>query len=117
VKKAIRVEVEAAMEIALVDADAEIEPIPTVAAGGRPVPDVVQLSSVIRDCNEHFGATEFRDQDRVTGFLFGELPEKIGANGRVQNALRNGDTQSARIEHDRAVDDELLGSLAYHTDL
>ena len=78
---------------------------------------VDQLSSVIRDFNERFGATEFRDQDRVTRFLFEELPEKIGANGRVQNALRNSDNQNARIEHDRAVDDELLGSLADHTDL
>lgn len=112
-----RVEIEAAMEIALADADAEIEPVPTGAAAGRPEPDVDQLSSVIRDFNERFGATEFRDQDRVTRFLFEELPEKIGANGRVQNALRNSDNQNARIEHDRAVDDELLGSLADHTDL
>jgi len=112
-----RVEVEAAMEIALTDADAEIEPVPTGAMGGSSEPDTDQLSSVIRDFNERFGAIEFRDQDRVTRFLFEELPEKIGANDRVQNALRNSDNQNARIEHDRAVDDELLGSLADHTDL
>lgn len=112
-----RVEIEAAMEIALNDADAEIEPVPTGAAGGRLEPEMDQLSSVVREFNERFGATDFRDQDRVTRFLFEELPEKIGANGRVQNALRNSDTQNARIEHDRAVDDELLGSLADHTDL
>jgi type I restriction enzyme, R subunit len=112
-----RVEVETALEIALADADAEIEPVPTGAAGGRPEPEIDQLSSVIRDFNDRFGATEFRDQDRVTRFLFEELPEKISANGRVQNALRNSDTQNARIEHDRAIDYELLGSLADHTDL
>ena len=112
-----RVEIEAAMEIALADADAEIEPVPTGAAGRRPEPDVDQLSSVILEFNERFGATEFRDQDRVTRCLFEELPEKIGENRRVQNALRNSDSQNARIEHDRAVDDELLGSLADHTDL
>jgi type I restriction enzyme R subunit len=112
-----RVEVEAAIEIALADADAEIEPVPTGAADGFPEPDTDQLSSVLRDFNERFGATEFRDQDRVTRFLFEELPERIGANDRVQNALRNSDTQNARIEHNRAVDDELLGSLSDHTDL
>ncbi len=112
-----RVEVEAAMEIAVADTNAEIEPVPIGAAGGPLEPDVDQLSSVIRDFNERFGATEFRDQDRVTRFLFEELPEKLSANGRVQNALRNSDNQNARIEHDRAVDDELLGSLADHTDL
>jgi len=112
-----RVEIEAAMEIALNDADAEIEPVPTGAAGSRLEPAVDQLSSVVREFNERFGATDFRDQDRVTRFLFEELPEKIGANGRVQNAIRNSDTQNARIEHDRAVDDELLGSLSDHTDL
>jgi type I restriction enzyme R subunit len=95
-----RVEVEAAMEVALADADAEIEPVPTGAAGGRPEPDVDQLSSVIRDFNERFGATEFRDQDRrVTRFLFEELPEKIGANGRVQNALRNS-TQRRTVSYE-----------------
>jgi type I restriction enzyme, R subunit len=112
-----RVEVEAAMEIALADADAEIEPVPTGAGDGFPEPDMDQLSSVIRDFNDRFGATEFRDQDRVTRFLFEELPERIGANDRVQNALRNSDTQNARIEHNRAVDDELLGSLSDHTEL
>ena len=79
-------------------------------ARSPPEPDVNQLSSVILEFNERFGATEFRDQDRVTQFLFEELPEKIGENRRVQNALRNSDSQNARIEHDRAVDDELLGS-------
>src|SRR5271155_110115 len=83
----------------LADADAESEPVPTGAAGGRPEPDVDQLSSVVRDFNERFGATEFRDQDRVTRFLFEELPQRIGANDRVQNALRNSDAQNARIEH------------------
>lgn len=112
-----RVEIQAAMELALNDADAEIEPVPTGAARGRLEPELDQLSSVIREFNQRFGATDFRDQDRVTRFLFEELPAKIGGNDRVQNALRNSDTQNARIEHDRALDDELLGSLADHTDL
>ncbi|HEX4182224.1 MAG TPA: hypothetical protein VHY34_03080, partial [Caulobacteraceae bacterium] len=112
-----RVEVQSTIEIALSDADAEIEPVPTGAAGARFEPEFDQLSSVVRDFNERFGATEFRDQDRVARFLFEELPEKIRSNGRVQNALLNSDAQNARIEHDRAVDDELLGSLVDHTDL
>ncbi|WP_202814950.1 type I restriction endonuclease subunit R [Aureimonas sp. AU22] len=112
-----RVEIAAAMQIALNDANAEIEPVPTGAAGGPLESEIDQLSSVVREFNERFGTTDFRDQDRVTRFLFEELPEKIGANGRVQNALRNSDTQNARIEHNRAVDDELLGRLADHTDL
>lgn len=112
-----RVEIEAAMEIALADVDAEIEPVPAGAAGGAPEAAFDQLSNVVREFNERFGATDFRDQDRVTRFLFEELPGKIRANGRVRNALRNSDVQNARIEHDRALDDELLGSLADHTDL
>jgi type I restriction enzyme R subunit len=112
-----RAEIEATMELALHDADAEIDPVPTAASKGRVESQFDHLSSVVREFNERFGATEFRDQDRVRKFLFEELPEKIAVNGRVQNALRNSDTQNARIEHDRAVDDELLGSLADHTDL
>ena len=112
-----RVEISAGMNIALVDEDAEIKSVPVGTAGGQVEPTMDQLSAVVREFNERFGATDFRDQDRVKRFLFEELPEKIGANGRVRNALRNSDTQNARIEHDRAVDDELLGSLADHTDL
>ncbi len=112
-----RVEIEAAMEIALADADAEIDPVPTGAAGGRGDPEIDQLSNVVREFNDRFGAVDFRDQDRVQRFLFEELPERIRANDRVRNALRNSDRQNARIEHDRAVDDELLGSLSDHTDL
>jgi type I restriction enzyme R subunit len=112
-----RVEISAGMNIALVDEDAEIKSVPVGTAGGQVEPTMDQLSAVVREFNERFGATDFRDQDRVKRFLFEELPEKIGANGRVRNALRNSDTQNARIEHDRALDDELLGSLADHTDL
>ena len=65
-----RVEKKAALKIALADENAEIEPVPTGAAGGRQDPDIDRLSSVIRDFNERFGATEFRDRDRVTRFLF-----------------------------------------------
>jgi type I restriction enzyme R subunit len=36
---------------------------------------------------------------------------------RASSGASNSDNQNARIEHDRAVDDELLGSLADHTDL
>ena len=43
--------------------------------------------------------------------------KNLSLSHRVQNALRNSDTQNARIEHNRAVDDELLGSLSDHTDL
>lgn len=112
-----RPEVEAAMEIALADADAEIDPVPTGAAGGRGEAEIDRLSNVVREFNDRFGAVDFRDQDRVERFLFEELPERIRGNERVRNALRNNDRQNARIEHDRAVDDELIGSLADHTDL
>ena len=87
------------------------------AVGCRLEPDIDQLSGVICDFKERFGAIEYPTKIGVTRFLFEELPEKIGANDRVQNALRNSDNQTPRIEHDRAVDGELLGSLADHTDL
>ena len=81
-----RVEVDAGIEIALADADAGIEPVPTGMAGRGPERHIDQLSGVICDFNERFGGIEFRDQDRLTRFLFEELPQKLGANDRVQNA-------------------------------
>lgn len=112
-----RAEVETALRIALPDADAEIGPVPTGAAGGTPEAEIDRLSQVVRDFNERFGAVEFRDQDRVFRFMFEEMPKNIGANARVRNALQSGDAQNAKIEHDKAVDGELLNGMTDHTDL
>jgi type I restriction enzyme R subunit len=112
-----RVQINATLRIAVADRNVEIDPVPTGAVGRTSDAAFDQLSNVVREFNERFGTADFRDEDRVRRFLFKELPEKIASNGRVQNALRNSDAQNARIEHDRALDEELLGSLADQTEL
>ncbi len=62
-----RVEVEAALEIALTDADAEIEPVPMGAAGARPEPEIDQLSSASSAISTRGSAQlSFAIRDRVT---------------------------------------------------
>ncbi len=59
-----RVEKNAAMKIALADEDAEIEPVPTDAAGRKGEPELDRLSNILKTFNEQFG-TLFTDTDRV----------------------------------------------------
>ena len=50
-----RVEKKTALKIALADADAEIEPVPTDAHGYKPEPELDRLSNILETFNEHFG--------------------------------------------------------------
>jgi integrase len=59
-----RVEKKAVMKIALADADAEIEPVPTDAGGRKGEPELDRLSNILKMFNEQFG-TLFTDADRV----------------------------------------------------
>ena len=50
-----RVEVRAAVHIALTDEDGSIEPVPTSGGGGMPEPELERLSNILRAFNEQFG--------------------------------------------------------------
>src|SRR5207237_3287677 len=58
-----RVEKKAVMKIALADANAEIEPVPTDGGGRKAEPELDRLSNILKTFNEHFG-TLFTDADR-----------------------------------------------------
>lgn len=112
-----RVEVNAALRIALPDEDAEIGPVPMGEGVSQPESVLDLLSAVVQEFNERFGAVEFRDDERLRKFMFEEIPRRVKANPRVLNAMRSGDTQNARIEHDRAVEAEVNDGLEDHTEL
>ena len=60
-----RVEVRAAVHIALADEDGEIEPVPTSGGGGMPEPELDRLSNILRAFNEQFGNIGWKDADKI----------------------------------------------------
>jgi type I restriction enzyme R subunit len=98
-----RVEKQATMKIALTDADAEIEPVPTSGGGHKPEPELDRLSNIIKAFNDQFGNIPWTDSDRVRKLITEEIPARVAADAAYQNARKFSDKQNARIEHDKAL--------------
>jgi len=96
-----RVEKNAAMKIALADEDAEIEPVPTDAAGRKGEPELDRLSNILKTFNEQFG-TLFTDTDRVAQRIRDDIAPKVAADAAYQNAKEN-TPHTARMAHDQAL--------------
>ena len=112
-----RAEVRSAIEIALADQDAEIEPVPATGGGRMPEPELDHLSNIVRSFNDQFGNIDWQDADKIRQVLVEEIPIKVAADKAYQNAMRHSDKQNARIEHDKALQRVLVGLLSDHTEL
>ena len=97
-----RAEKKATMAIALPDADAEIEPVPTSGGGRKPEPEMDRLSNIVNEFNQRY-AGDYKDPTRTMERIKGEIPEKVSADPAYQNARKNSDRQNAKIEHDKAL--------------
>ena len=97
-----RAEKKATMAIALPDADAEIQPVPTSGGGRKGEPELDRLSNILKAFNDQFGGL-FADAKRMEGRITGEIPKRVSADRAYQNAKQNSDRQNARIEHDKAL--------------
>jgi type I restriction enzyme R subunit len=96
-----RVEKKAALKIALADADAEIEPVPTESGGSRPEPELDRLSNILKSFNERFG-TLFTDADRVARRIREDIAPQVAADVAYRNAREN-TPHTARMAHDQAL--------------
>ena len=112
-----RVEVQAAMKIALPDEDAEIGPVPTSGGGRVPEPELDYLSNILKAFNEQFGNIDWKDGDKIRKVISEEIPAKVAADRAYQNAMKNSDKQNARIEHDLALERVIVDLLKDHTEL
>jgi len=112
-----RVEVQAAMKIALPDQDAEIGPVPASGGGRMPEPELDLLSNIIKTFNEQFGNIDWKDGDKIRKVIAEEIPAKVAADKAYQNAMKNSDKQNARIEHDIALQRVIVELLTDHTEL
>jgi len=112
-----RVEVQAAIHIALADEDAEINPATTEAGGFKPEPELERLSQIVQTFNDLWGSVDWKDEEKIVHLLTQEIPAKVAADQAYQNAIQHADRQNARIEHDRALQRVLLSLLTDHTEL
>jgi len=98
-----RAEKNAVVKIQLPDADAEIEPVPTSGRGYKPEPQLDRLSNILKVFNDQLGNIPWTDADRVHKLIKEDIPNRVAADKAYQNAKRNSDKQSARIEHHKAL--------------
>ncbi len=105
------------MLIALEDKDSEIDPVPAEGGGRKPEPELDLLSSIIRAFNDQFGNIDWKDEDRIAQMVAKDIPEKVAADPAYQNAIKNSDAQNARIEHDRALKEVVVGLITDDTEL
>ena len=98
-----RVEKMAAMRVALADENGEIGPVPTSGGGHKPEPELERLSDILKAFNGQFGNIDWTDADRVERLITEDIPARVAADKKYQNAQRNSDKGNARIEHDKAL--------------
>jgi type I restriction enzyme R subunit len=98
-----RVEMKAAMRIALADEDGEIGPVPATGGGHILEPELERLSNILTTFNDLFGNVSWTDADRVRRLISQDIPAGVAADKKYQNAQRNSDKGNARIEHDKAL--------------
>ena len=110
-----RAEKQAAMKLALPDADAAIEPVPVSGGGRKAEAHLDRLSNIIKSFNDQFG-TLFKDADRVAQRFKTEIVPKVAADVAYQNAKQN-TPQAARIEHDKALAKVMLDVLKDDTEV
>ena len=112
-----RAEVKASLDIALTDADGEIEPVPMEGGGRKGEPELERLSSILKSFNELFGNIEWKDADKIRQVIAEEIPRLVSADKALQNAKQNSDKQNARIEHDKALGRVIMGLFEDHNEL
>ena len=112
-----RVEVKASAHIPLPDEDVEIGPVPTTGGGRKPEPELEQLSNIIKTFNDQFGDIDWKDGDKIRKVIAEEIPTKVSSDPAYQNAMKNNDKKTARIEHDAALQRVMVDLLSDHTEL
>lgn len=112
-----RVEAQAALKMAMDDADATVDPVPPSRGGGKGEPDIDRLSNIIQTFNDLFGNIDWKDEDKIRKIITEEIPTRVAQDKAYQNAQANSDRQNAKLEHDKALNRVVLELLSDHTEL
>ena len=111
-----RAEAQAQMTIALEDANAEVEPVPTSGIGGKGDVELDLLSSILNTFNDMYGHDEWQDGDKVWKDIQYSV-SKVSQDQTYQNAMRNADKQEARTESDRVLQSVIFNMMKDNMEL
>ena len=111
-----RNEARESMSIILEDSDSEVAPVPTGKDGHIVEPEMDLLSVILSDFNDMFGNINWNDADNVRRQIL-EIPAMVSKDEKYQNAMRNSDEQSARLESERALQQVIFAIMADNMEL
>lgn len=111
-----RNEARESMSIKLEDSDSEVAPVPTGKAGHIVEPEMDLLSVILSDFNDMFGNINWNDADNVRRQIL-EIPAMVSKDEKYQNAMKNSDEQSARLESERALQQVIFAIMADNMEL
>lgn len=100
------------ISIQLEDEDAEITPVPAGKKGRTEEgPEMDLLSVIISEFNDMFGNVEWKEPDHARRQIL-EIPAMVSKDEKYQNAMKNSDEQSARLESERALQHVIFAIMA-----
>ncbi len=111
-----RNEARESMSIKLEDSDSEVAPIPTGKVGHIVEPEMDLLSVILSDFNDMFGNINWNEADNVRRQIL-EIPAMVSKDEKYQNAMKNSDEQSARLESERALQQVIFAIMADNMEL
>ena len=111
-----RNEARESMSIKLEDSDSEVAPVPAGKVGHIIEPEMDLLSVILSDFNDMFGNINWNDADNVRRQIL-EIPSMVSRDEKYQNAMKNSDEQSARLESERALQQVIFAIMVDNMEL
>lgn len=96
--------------IILENEDSEIEPATVGTSSGVAEPILDTLSNIINEFNTRFGDVKWSNTDKVRSQI-AALPQEVAKSEAYQNAMKNSDIATAKIESDAALVKIVLQSM------
>ena len=107
-----RIEKQAARAIRMSEEEEEIDPVPVDGGGHAREPELDMLSAIIAQFNDRWGGDgKWRDEDRVRRLITEDLPSAVKADESFRNAQEHSDGQNVRVEHDKALERAVNGTI------
>ena len=104
------------LSIKLEDVNTEVTPVPSAGAPHIVNPEMDLLSAILSNFNDIFGNIDWKDADNVKRQIL-EIPAMVSRDEKYQNAMRNSDEQSARLESERALQQVIIAIMADNMEL
>lgn len=104
------------LSIKLEDVDTEVAPVPSASVPYILNPEMDLLSTILSNFNDIFGNIDWKDADNVKRQIL-EIPAMVSRDKKYQNAMRNSDEQSARLESERALQQVIIAIMSDNMEL